>query len=289
MTILITGSDGFLGKNLTFELSKLDYQVLGLNREDGDLAVLPIDQLISEDKLVDKVFHLAAKTFVPDAWENPEEFIKENISSTLNVLNFCRLRKLPLIYISAYIYGEQNSLPIREDSEVKPSNPYAQSKYLCEEICRYYVEVFSLDITIIRPFNVYGSGQSKNFLIPQIINQIKNNEELVVNSFNPKRDYIHVEDLMEAIVIASSKIQGLQIYNIGSGSSISVKGIIETIEEILGRQLGFSEKQIERNNELMDVVADISRAYDILNWKPKLDIREGLTKILIEEGMCSLV
>jgi nucleoside-diphosphate-sugar epimerase len=289
MTILITGSDGFLGKNLTFELSKLDYQVLGLNREDGDLAVLPIDQLISEDKLVDKVFHLAAKTFVPDAWENPEEFIKENISSTLNVLNFCRLRKLPLIYISAYIYGEQNSLPIREDSEVKPSNPYAQSKYLCEEICRYYVEVFSLDITIIRPFNVYGSGQSKNFLIPQIINQIKNNEELVVNSFNPKRDYIHVEDLMEAIVIASSKIQGLQIYNIGSGSSISVKGIIETIEEILGRQLGFNEKQIERNNELMDVVADISRAYDILNWKPKLDIREGLTKILIEEGMCSLV
>jgi GDP-4-dehydro-6-deoxy-D-mannose reductase len=289
MTILITGSDGFLGKNLTFELSKLDYQVLGLNREDGDLAVLPIDQLISEDKLVDKVFHLAAKTFVPDAWENPEEFIKENISSTLNVLNFCRLRKLPLIYISAYIYGEQNSLPIREDSEVKPSNPYAQSKYLCEEICRYYVEVFSLDITIIRPFNVYGSGQSKNFLIPQIINQIKNNEELVVNSFNPKRDYIHVEDLMEAIVIASSKIQGLQIYNIGSGSSISVKGIIETIEEILGRQLGFNENQIERNNELMDVVADISRAYDILNWKPKLDIREGLTKILIEEGMCSLV
>ena len=289
MTILITGSDGFLGKNLTFELSKLDYQVLGLNREDGDLAVLPIDQLISEDKLVDKVFHLAAKTFVPDAWENPEEFIKENISSTLNVLNFCRLRKLPLIYISAYIYGEQNSLPIREDSEVKPSNPYAQSKYLCEEICRYYVEVFSLDITIIRPFNVYGSGQSKNFLIPQIINQIKNNEELVVNSFNPKRDYIHVEDLMEAIVIASSKIQGLQIYNIGSGSSISVKGIIETIEEILGRQLGFNEKQIERNNELMDVVADISRDYDILNWKPKLDIREGLTKILIEEGMCSLV
>lgn len=289
MTILITGSDGFLGKNLAFELSKLDYQILGLNREDGDLAVLPIDQLVSEDKLVEKVFHLAAKTFVPDAWENPEEFIKENISSTLNVLNFCRLRKLPLIYISAYIYGEQNSLPIREDSAVKPSNPYAQSKYLCEEICRYYVQVFSLDITIIRPFNVYGSGQSKNFLIPQIINQIKNNEELVVNSFNPKRDYIHVEDLMEAIVIASSKIQGLQIYNIGSGSSISVKGIIETIEEILGRQLGFNEKQIERNNELMDVVADISQAYDVLNWKPKLDIREGLTKILIEEGMCSLV
>ena len=153
MTILITGSDGFLGKNLAFELSKLDYQILGLNREDGDLAVLPIDQLISEEKLVEKVFHLAAKTFVPDAWENPEEFIKENISSTLNVLNFCRLRKLPLIYISAYIYGEQNSLPIREDSAIKPSNPYAQSKYLCEEICRYYVQVFSLDITIIRKWD----------------------------------------------------------------------------------------------------------------------------------------
>jgi|TARA_B110000263_G_C15290664_1_gene503116 nucleoside-diphosphate-sugar epimerase len=286
MTSIITGSDGFIGRKLIEKLSKSEIETLTLKRKDGDLSKISLNNLIEDSIKIDRVFHLAAKTFVPHAWEKPEKFIQENISSTLNVLNYCRLRNVPLIYISAYIYGDQSILPIKENTKIKASNPYAQSKYLCEQICKYYVEVFSLDITILRPFNVYGPGQNKNFLIPQIIDQIKNNKELIVNSFNPKRDYIHVDDLADALVAASLKITGLQIYNIGSGSSISVKGIIDLIEEIIDKPLGFKEKNITRNNELMDVVADISEATASLNWNPQLNLKSGLTQILLQEGLC---
>ena len=197
------------------------------------------------------------------------------------------MKEIPLIYISAYIYGEQLELPIKENAVIKPSNPYAQSKYLCEQICKYYVEVFSLDITILRPFNVYGLGQNKNFLIPEIIEQIKNNEKVVVNSFNPRRDYIHVEDLVEAVIASTKIMNGLQVYNIGSGYSVSVKDIIKLIEEIIRKSLQSEERNIVRNNELMNVVADISKASASLNWKPKLTLREGLTQILFQEGLCT--
>jgi GDP-4-dehydro-6-deoxy-D-mannose reductase len=287
MASIITGSDGFIAKKLIEKLSLSKVNLLTLTRKDGDLSITPLHDLIKEEAKIDKLFHLAARTFVPHAWEEPEEFIKENISSTLNILNYCRTKGVPLIYISAYIYGEQLELPIKENAAIKPSNPYAQSKYLCEQICKYYVEVFSLDITILRPFNVYGLGQNKNFLIPEIIEQIKNNKKLVVNSFNPRRDYIHVEDLVEAVIASAKIMKGLQVYNIGSGFSVSVKDIINLIEEIIRKPLLSEERNIVRNNELMDVVADISRASASLNWKPKLTLREGLTQILFQEGLCT--
>ena len=286
MTSIITGSEGFIAKKL---IEKLDGEedLIGLNRDAGDLSIISLHDLINTETKVDMVFHLAARTFVPNAWKKPEEFIKENIASTLNVLNYCRLNKIPLLYMSAYIYGDQQELPIKENAAVLPSNPYAHSKLLCEQICEYYVQAFSLDITILRPFNVYGSGQDKNFLIPEIIEQIKTKDKLVVDYLKPRRDYIHVEDLVEAIIASSKIIKGFQVYNIGSGFSVSVKNIIELIEEIIGRSLEIEERNIIRNNELMDVVADISKASDSFSWKPKLTLKEGLKRILLQEGLCS--
>tara|TARA_Y100001970_G_C14254663_1_gene874360 strand:- start:3751 stop:4617 length:867 start_codon:yes stop_codon:yes gene_type:complete len=286
MTSIVTGSEGFIAKKLIEKLCS-EEDLIGLNRSDGDLSVISLDDLISKETKVDMVFHLAARTFVPNAWKKPEEFIKENIASTLNVLNYCRLNKIPLLYMSAYIYGDQTELPIKENTVVVPSNPYAHSKYLCEQICEYYVQVFSLDITILRPFNVYGPGQDKNFLIPEIIEQIKTKDNLTVDSLEPRRDYIHVEDLVEAIITSSKIIKGFQVYNIGSGSSISVRSIIELIEEIIGRSFQIEERNIIRNNELMDVVADISKASDSFSWEPKLTLKEGLKQILSKEGLCS--
>lgn len=286
MTSIITGSEGFIAKKL---IEKLDGEedLIGLNRDAGDLSIISLHDLINTQTKVDMVFHLAARTFVPNAWKKPEEFIKENIALTLNVLNYCRLNKIPLLYMSAYIYGDQQELPIKENAAVLPSNPYAHSKLLCEQICEYYVQAFSLDITILRPFNVYGSGQDKNFLIPEIIEQIKTKDKLVVDYLKPRRDYIHVEDLVEAIIASSKIIKGFQVYNIGSGFSVSVKNIIELIEEIIGRSLEIEERNIIRNNELMDVVADISKASDSFSWKPKLTLKEGLKRILLQEGLCS--
>ena len=233
MTSIITGSNGFIAKKLIEKLQSIGEDFLPLNREDGDLSICPLEDLIHKENDINNIFHLAARTFVPSAWNNPEEFIKENIASTLNVLNYCRVNKVPLIYMSAYIYGKQELFPIKENSRINPSNPYAQSKLLCEKICKYYADVFTLDITILRPFNVYGPDQEKHFLIPEIIEQIKKSKKIIVNSFQPKRDFVYIEDLVNALTISSKKLKGFQIYNIGSGVSVSVKEIIELLDDLV--------------------------------------------------------
>ena len=287
MASIITGSKGFIAKKLIEKLQLADVDLLPLSRDDGNLAICSLSNLIKQESKIEIVFHLAARTFVPRAWDYPEEFMRENIASTLNILNYCRLNKTPLLYMSAYIYGKQTILPISEESPINPSNPYAQSKIICEQMCKYYAEVFSLDITILRPFNVYGPHQDKNFLIPEIIAQIKNKKKIYVNSLKPKRDFINVEDLIDAIIRSSRLIKGFQIYNIGSGSSLSVQNIIELIEELIGKPLEYEERGLERNAEMMDVVADISAAKSSLSWRPKINFREGLKQILIEEGLCT--
>lgn len=287
MTSIITGSNGFIAKKLIEKLQSIGEDFLPLNREDGDLSIYPLEDLIHKENDINNVYHLASRTFVPSAWNNPEEFIKENTASTLNVLNYCRLNKVPLIYMSAYIYGKQEVLPIKENATINPSNPYAQSKLLCEKICKYYADVFTLDITILRPFNVYGPDQRKHFLIPEIVEQIKKSKKIIVNSFHPKRDFVYIEDLVHAMTISSKKLKGFQIYNIGSGVSVSVKEIIELLDDLVDEPLEYEERGIERKGEMMDVIADISAANKSLSWNPKISLREGLKQVLLKEGLCS--
>ena len=245
MTSIITGSNGFIAKKLIEELRAIDEDFLPLKREDGDLSTCPLEDLIHTENHITNVYHLAARTFVPSAWNNPEDFIKENVACTLNVLNYCRLNKLPLIYMSAYIYGKQEILPIKENAIINPSNPYAQSKLLCEKICKYYADVFSLDVTVLRPFNVYGPDQEKHFLIPEIIEQIKKSKKIIVNSFHPKRDFVYIEDLVHAMTISSKKLKDFQIYNIGSGYSVSVKEIIELLDDLIEEPLEYEERGLK--------------------------------------------
>ena len=282
-TLIVSGADGFIGKAL---LKQLDgtLNIVSLKKEDGDIGSLDLSTHLSEKFDYPTFVHLASRTFVPIAWESPEDFIQSNITSTLNILKYCRGHRVPLIFISAYIYGNQKSLPIREDASIKLSNPYAHSKYLCEEICKYFAKVFHMDITILRPFNIYGPSQKDSFLIPEIIKQLKESNRVSVNSFNPKRDYLYIDDFIEAIIIATQEIKGFQTYNIGSGESISVKNLIDLLSKIIGKEIDSSEKNIERINEIEDVVADISLAKENLGWQPNINLEEGLKKILIHEG-----
>ena len=147
--------------------------------------------------------------------------------------------------------------------------------------------MFTLDITILRPFNVYGPDQEKHFLIPEIVEQIKKSKKIIVNSFQPKRDFVYIEDLVNALTISSKKLKGFQIYNIGSGVSVSVKEIIELLDDLVEEPLEYEERGLERKGEMMDVVADISAANKSLSWNPEISLKEGLKQILLKEGLCS--
>jgi nucleoside-diphosphate-sugar epimerase len=203
--ILVTGATGFVGTHLVAALRREGRSVLTHSSADGDIArcALPFDDAAH-------VVHLAGRSFVPDSWESPRAFYDVNVVGTVNVLEFCRRRKVPLTYVSSYVYGIPRGLPIGEDHPVQASNPYSHSKILAEESVRYFVSQFGVQASIVRPFNVYGPHQDERFIIPTLVRQALDPdiERITVRDLRPKRDFIHVRDLVSLLIATLTRPAG---------------------------------------------------------------------------------
>lgn len=276
--ILTTGGSGFVGKALRKELKECKYNVISLSSKNGDITKTKTWNNVPK---TDAVVHLAAKTFVPDSWIMPEEFITVNSIGLINTINYCLKNNSKLIFISSYIYGEPKNLPINENEPLNPLNPYALSKMLGEEICNFYKKRSNLKLIIIRPFNIYGVGQSKKFLIPQIIYQIKEKGKIQVKDLNPKRDYIYIKDIIQAIKKCIDYEGKEYIFNIGSGKSYSVIQIIKIIQSILDTNISIENKNSQRKMEVMETISDNNRANKELGWYPKYTIYDGLEEVIL--------
>lgn len=281
--VLITGGNGFIGRNLTVYLKKCGIETYAPTS--GELDILNQEDWNKwEAKGIGHVIHLAGKTFVPDSWKNPEDFFKVNVMGTLNAIRFCREQNVGMTYVSAYIYGPPESNPIAETAKANPNNPYAGSKYAAEELCNFFCEYFEMNITVLRLFNVFGPGQKEHFLIPFIIKQIQENGNTIsVQDLMPRRDYIYIEDVCRAIEISIHKTGGYRLFNIGSGKSFSVGEVIEILQEIAGTKKQIISKNNVRKNELNDVVADISHIKNEWGWIPEIDLKTGLAKMMEAE------
>ena len=277
MKIIVTGSSGFIGKNLMEEFKNEAYELYGFSSKDGDIC----DQQTWEKMpKVDVIIHLAAKTFVPDSWEEEKNFIEINSLSLLNAIKYCKKNNSRLIFLSSYIYG--NSLnPLKEDSDISPSNPYALSKLLAEEICKFYKKTYKLDVIILRPFNVYGPYQNELFLIPKLIKQISDNKKIVVFDTLPKRDYIYIVDLINAIKKSILYRGESYIFNIGTGKSYSVLEVINTLQKICKTNLPIETINKERKMEIEDSIADIDLAKRELLWHPEYSLEKAMKEFIL--------
>lgn len=276
MNILVTGAGGFIGGHLVPELQKSGHSVVEFRRIDGDIALAEF-----KFKNVQHVFHLAAETFVPESWKRPSDFYRVNVMGTVAVLEYCRLHNCSMTFLSSYVYGSPLTIPINEAHPVKPNSPYNQSKLLAEDICRFYAEKFNVVTTVLRPFNTYGPGQKNIYLVPHIIKQAidDKSESIRVMDLAPRRDYVFIDDLVDAMV----KTIGhgtFSIYNVGSGVSCSVEDIIKTVLRLLHSDKKYLSEDVRRKDEVMDTVADIRKIRNELNWEPKCSIEEGLKKTI---------
>ena len=277
MNILVTGSNGFIGHALAEKLRLEGHTLFAFDIEQGDITEPGALDIFSQQK-IDHLFHLAGKTFVPESWENPQLFYQVNVMGTVEVLRFCKENKVSLTYISSYLYGKPEYLPIDEKHPLAAYNPYSHSKLTAEQIVSYFVEAFNIHATIFRPFNAYGPGQLSSFLIPEIITSALNPEcpIIEVNDLRPKRDYVFIDDLVEALVLSISGNQG--IYNIGNGYSTSVEELILEVRAILDSEKPYQGRGNERANEIFDLYADISLIKSELGWEPSTSIGDGLKK-----------
>ncbi len=277
--ILVTGATGFLGRHLVVALESQGRAVRIHSSAEGDIAncPLPMDG-------VSHVFHLAARSYVPESWENPHAFYHTNVMGTVNVLEHCRRNQAALTLISSYVYGQPQRLPIAEDHPLAATNPYAHTKILAEDTARFYEQRFGLALAIVRPFNLYGPGQGHSFLIPSILRQVLDPSAAVVRvmDLRPKRDYLYVTDAV-AFLLATLRPGVRGVYNLGSGRSASVAEVAELVNAAAGVSKPVVSSDEPRSGEILDVVADTSRAAADLNWRPRTSLADGIAAMVAAE------
>jgi nucleoside-diphosphate-sugar epimerase len=278
--ILVTGATGFIGKHLVQKLKDSGHVVYSLSKSLGyDVC----DNTVFSDFLdkdIDIVFHLAGCTFVPNSWEDPYSYYYTNILGTQITLEFCRKTNTKMIFISAYVYGVPKYLPIDENHPVAPNNPYTHSKCLAEELCAFYAREMGVQTIVLRPFNLYGPGQDKHFLIPELINQINRNGEIVVKDDVPRRDYLHICDFVEACISAINTTDRFIVFNIGYGASLSVKEIVELLIENSGKNIKWRSLNEKRKNEIPDTIADCTAIKKRLGWEPRLSFIDSICGLM---------
>ena len=274
----ITGSAGFIGSFITTAL-----------RQDGH-EVLSLDQYVyspakSTVKLktggFDWILHFGASTSVDASFNNPTDIYKNNIESTLSALGIASHTKAAFLFMSSFVYGQSQYLPLDEKHPISPTNPYMGSKICGEQVCEHWQTLFDLPVIILRGFNIYGNANIPGRLISDLLNAVKENKPLVVNDPLPKRDYLYIEDfnnLIEQIVTRIPIKTG--IYNVGCGESYSNLDVAEYIKRISGAKQTIEVRPAMRKNDIADCSVDVSLVKNTFHWQPLYTLEEGLKKVI---------
>lgn len=279
LDVIVTGAEGFIGRRVVQRLADRGAAFLPLGRAQGDVATHQFWQSLPPAR---SVIHLAGRSYVPDSWTETAGFMAANVTGTQHALDWCKRHQARIVLASAYVYGIPDRLPIAETDAVRPNNPYALSKRLAEQLCEFAALHDNTAATVLRLFNVYGSGQREEFLIPTLLSQVLAGKPIKVMSLTPRRDYVAVDDVVDAIVAAMEVPRGYNCVNIGSGQSMSVQDIVDTIQRLCGTSLPIVSPEVARRNEINDVRADIAHAQDILGWQPRVEFEAGMRAMIKE-------
>ena len=295
---IVTGGCGFIGSHLADYLIKLNFEVvvidnLSVGRRENishlneNSKFTFVDADISNFDLIepifrgaDLVFHLAALADIVPSIENPTEYYKSNVNGTFNVLQACRKHKVKkIIYAgSSSCYGIPDEYPTKETASIRPQYPYALTKNIGEQLVMHWCELYNLPAISLRFFNVYGprartSGTYGAVFGVFLAQKIANKPFTVVGDGCQTRDFTFVSDIVNALITAASSEVSGEIINIGSNATYS----INTLVELLEGDVKFIPK---RPGEPDCTWADISKALKLLDWKPLVNLDEGV-KILL--------
>lgn len=273
---LVTGSRGFIGRHLCGSMKAAGKKVVDSDASKNSIDVTDPVQLRNVGE-VDAIVHLAAKTSTANSFQDPYETYRTNVVGTLNVLEFARSRGIrKLLFVSTYVYGRPSYMPVDESHSTNPHSPYSKSKLIAEMLCKNYSDDFGIDVTVLRPFYVYGPGDKPSAFVPSAIAQIKEKRTVLLSGKGIRRDFLFVRDftaLVEAILQRFPS--GYNVYNVGTGASHTLEDAVEIISGIIGKKAAI-KYGAARPQEILDQAADISKVSASFNWKPATDLQNGL-------------
>lgn len=303
MRFLITGAAGFLGSAVANRLARQGHSVRALDDlSTGDpKTLLPEIHFTRGDvndrpKLwtllqeVDCVYHLAARVVVSESVLYPREYNQVNVGGTVTLMEAMRdvgVRRVVFISSGA-VYGRQPEQPLREDFVTKPQSPYAVSKLAAEYYIRTIGALWGIEAVCLRVFNAYGPGQHippvHAPVIPSMLRQAYQHGTIVIHGDGSQtRDYVYVDDVVNAIVAASTAPDVNQaIINIGSGRETSVRELVKLVMAATGGEPEIVYNQ--RNDPGPDrMCADLTRAHQMLNYEPLTPLETGLRLTLEQD------
>jgi UDP-glucose 4-epimerase len=299
ITCLVLGGGGFIGSYLTEVLLKKGYHVRvfdnfqtgmdNLSAVRNRIEIVKGDFLNEKDLAVacagvDYVFHYISTTVPATARLNPIYDISTNLEGTVKLLQAAvnnRVKKIFFPSSGGTIYGEPKRLPVRETEPVKPIDPYGISKLAIERYLHYFYAEYGLDFMVFRYSNPYGERQNpfgKQGVIPIFLNKIKNGEQPVVyNDGTMIRDYIYIQDAIDATMALLEIRTDEKVFNVGSGIGTSINELISTMSAVTGKQV-LPEYRTTDTRYVQRIVLDISKIRKETGWQPKINLEEGLQK-----------
>jgi NAD dependent epimerase/dehydratase len=304
--VLVTGAGGFIGSNLAERLVELGAEVRGFFRytsggsrgwiehADADIrdAIEPVlgdlrdaDAVQHAVRGTELVFHLGALIGIPYSYVHPRETFETNVTGTLNVVTAARDHDVSLLVhtSTSETYGTATYVPIDEKHPLQAQSPYSATKIAADKLAESFQHSFALPLTTVRPFNTYGPRQSPRAVIPTIVSQALHGTTVALGHLSPSRDFTYVSDTVEGFIRAAVAAAIGQTFNLGSGEEISVGGLVELVGEILEKKLHVEHDPRRDRPEASEVdrlVADNTRAREVLGWEPTVSLRDGLRRTL---------
>jgi len=292
----VTGGAGFIGSHIAYALAKRGVLVRVLDdlssSQGSDLGDLdgalvrgdirnstPLAELVQGSNWI---FHQAALVSVPGSIEEPERCYAINVAGTLNVLRAAHQAGVQRVVLasSAAVYGESRE-PITEDAQKKPLSPYAASKLAMEEAARMYHRVYGLPVVCLRYFNVYGPRQRPDSayaaVIPAFIQaMLSGHPPVIYGDGNQRRDFLHVEDVVRANLLAAESSSAVgQVINISGGSAVTINELAEILHGILP-DAPPPVYAPPREGDIYFSEAVLDRADRTLGYRPAVGLEEGL-------------
>ena len=298
MKILVTGGAGFIGSHIAEylvqrgdDVTVLDNLITGSKENLTKISdkINFVNGDIRDHKLLEKlvsdttgVFHEAALASVQQSFSMKDEYIDVNVAGTENIFKLAKEYGFKIVYASSSsVYGNPKKIPVKEDDERIPINPYAKTKLDGEDLAKKYSEI-GVKVIGLRYFNVFGKRQSKEYagVIKLFLQRIQQKKSPKINGDGLQtRDFVHIDDVVKANVLAMDSDINHRFLNVGSGLPTSVLDLANLIIEASGLSLE-SIHGPELSGDVRATQADIKLIRKLLNWEPKTKLDDWLTKII---------
>jgi UDP-glucose 4-epimerase len=303
--VIVTGGAGFIGHHLIKKLISKNYYPIIIdnffNANFLNLKSLPANKYslikldITNPNIENElkafkpkvIVHLAALHYIPYCISHPQDTINVNIQGTKNILKIAnKLNIKKFVFSSSAAIYKPNNEPHKENDAVGPIDIYGQTKMKAEKIIKNFCTKNKIQFYILRFFNVYGKGNLTPHLIPSLLKKIKKSNTIRIGNLDTYRDYIYVDDVIDAILKIIEKESKINehIFNIGTGSGHSGKDILSIIESILNKTIKFvKDKNLMRKNDRKHLIANTNKMKKYYNWQSTISLENGLKEVIENE------